>query len=147
MSTKEQFERLCGCVIRNPRLFCPTFASIVSRLRCNKRRSSFRFGKLEQVRLAADCRSQPIRCPKSEIDLVPARLGRIGLGLWATFTMVRLISTQLYGVSARDPLSLILVTALLTVISLLALLDGRATRPPRRSRRRSARRLTTNSYM
>jgi len=42
------------------------------------------------------------------------------LGLLATFAMVRLISAQLYGVSARDPLSLILVTALLTIISLLA---------------------------
>ena len=34
--------------------------------------------------------------------------------------MVTLISAQLYGVSARDPLSLILVTALLGFISLLA---------------------------
>ena len=33
---------------------------------------------------------------------------------------MKLISSQLYGVSARDPLSLILVTALLAVISLLA---------------------------
>jgi ABC-type lipoprotein release transport system permease subunit len=40
----------------------------------------------------------------------------------ATFALVRLISTQLYGVSARDPLSLILVTALLAIISLLACL-------------------------
>jgi predicted permease len=47
-------------------------------------------------------------------------LGGIGLGLLATFVMVKLISTQLYGVSARDPLSLILVTALLAIISLLA---------------------------
>jgi len=49
-------------------------------------------------------------------------LGGIGLGLLATFAMVRLISAQLYGVSAHDPLSLILVTALLASISLLACL-------------------------
>jgi putative ABC transport system permease protein len=49
-------------------------------------------------------------------------LGGIGLGFLATFAMVRLISTQLYGVSARDPLSLILVTALLAMISLFACL-------------------------
>jgi putative ABC transport system permease protein len=47
-------------------------------------------------------------------------LGGIGLGLLATFALMKLISTQLYGVSARDPLNLILVTALLAVISLLA---------------------------
>lgn len=49
-------------------------------------------------------------------------LGGIVLGLLATFSLVKLISTQLYGVSARDPLSLILVTALLAIISLLACL-------------------------
>ena len=49
-------------------------------------------------------------------------LGGIAVGLLATFALVRLISTQLYGVSARDPLSLILVTALLAIISLLACL-------------------------
>ncbi|HMG12450.1 MAG TPA: FtsX-like permease family protein, partial [Gemmatimonadaceae bacterium] len=47
-------------------------------------------------------------------------LGGIGVGLLAALAMVRLISAQLYGVSARDPLSLILVTALLAIISLLA---------------------------
>jgi predicted permease len=47
-------------------------------------------------------------------------LGGIVIGLVATLAMVKLISTQLYGVSARDPLSLILVTALLAIISLLA---------------------------
>jgi putative ABC transport system permease protein len=46
----------------------------------------------------------------------------IGAGVLATFAMIKLISGQLYGVSARDPLSLILVTALLTVISLFACL-------------------------
>jgi ABC-type lipoprotein release transport system permease subunit len=39
---------------------------------------------------------------------------------------VKFISSQLYGVSARDPLSLILVTALLAIVSLFAcLLAGR----------------------
>ena len=47
-------------------------------------------------------------------------VGGIGLGLVATFAMIKLISSQLYGVSARDPLSLILVTVLLSVISLAA---------------------------
>ena len=46
----------------------------------------------------------------------------LGLGFLATFAMMKLIASQLYGVSARDPLSLILVTALLAVISLLACL-------------------------
>jgi putative ABC transport system permease protein len=49
-------------------------------------------------------------------------LGGIALGLLATFALVRLISAQLYGVSARDPLSLIVVTALLVIISLVACL-------------------------
>ena len=40
----------------------------------------------------------------------------------AAFAMTKLISTQLYGVNARDPLSLILVTALLALISFLACL-------------------------
>jgi hypothetical protein len=40
----------------------------------------------------------------------------------ATLAMVRLISAQLYGVGSRDPLSLILVTALLAAVSLLACL-------------------------
>jgi putative ABC transport system permease protein len=47
-------------------------------------------------------------------------LGGIGLGFVGTFAMIKLISSQLYGVSARDPLSLILVTMLLAVISLAA---------------------------
>ena len=47
-------------------------------------------------------------------------LGGIVIGFVAAFAMVKLISSQLYGVSARDPLSLILVTALLVVISLPA---------------------------
>jgi putative ABC transport system permease protein len=47
-------------------------------------------------------------------------LGGIGFGFVATFAVVKLISSQLYGVSARDPLSLILVTVLLSVISLAA---------------------------
>jgi putative ABC transport system permease protein len=47
-------------------------------------------------------------------------LGGLGLGFLATFAMIQLISSQLYGVSARDPLNLILVTALLAIISLLA---------------------------
>jgi ABC-type antimicrobial peptide transport system permease subunit len=51
-------------------------------------------------------------------------LGGIGLGFVATLAMIRLISSQLYGVSARDPLSLILVIVLLTVISLLACLGA-----------------------
>jgi putative ABC transport system permease protein len=51
-------------------------------------------------------------------------LGGIVLGLLATFAMIQLISSQLYGVSARDPLSLILVIVLLTVISLLACLGA-----------------------
>jgi putative ABC transport system permease protein len=51
-------------------------------------------------------------------------LGGIALGLLATFAMIQLISSQLYGVSARDPLSLILVIVLLTVISLLACLGA-----------------------
>jgi putative ABC transport system permease protein len=46
----------------------------------------------------------------------------IGLGFVATLALMKLISSQLYGVSARDPLSLILVTALLAIISLLACL-------------------------
>jgi len=49
-------------------------------------------------------------------------LSGIALGLLATFAMVSLISPQLYGVSASDPLSLILVTARLALISLLACL-------------------------
>jgi predicted permease len=49
-------------------------------------------------------------------------LGGIALGLLATLAMIQLISSQLYGVSARDPLSLILVIVLLTAISLLACL-------------------------
>jgi putative ABC transport system permease protein len=51
-------------------------------------------------------------------------LGGIALGLLVTFAMIQLISSQLYGVSARDPLSLILVIVLLTVISLLACLGA-----------------------
>jgi putative ABC transport system permease protein len=47
-------------------------------------------------------------------------LGGIGIGFLATFAMIQLISSQLYGVRAQDPLNLILVTALLAVISLLA---------------------------
>ena len=47
-------------------------------------------------------------------------LGGIVIGFIAAFAMTKLISSQLYGVSARAPLSLILVTALLAVISLLA---------------------------
>ena len=47
-------------------------------------------------------------------------LAGIVMGVLATLAMIKLISSQLYGVSARDPLSLILVTALLAVISLLA---------------------------
>ena len=49
-------------------------------------------------------------------------LGGIVIGFIAAFALVKLISSQLYGVSARDPLSLILVTALLAIISLLACL-------------------------
>ena len=49
-------------------------------------------------------------------------LGGIVLGFIAAFALVKLISSQLYGVSARDPLSLILVTALLALISLVACL-------------------------
>lgn len=49
-------------------------------------------------------------------------LAGIGLGFLATLALMKLISSQLYGVSARDPLSLILVTALLAIISLLACL-------------------------
>jgi putative ABC transport system permease protein len=47
-------------------------------------------------------------------------LGGIVIGVLATLAMIKLISSQLYGVSARDPLSLIFVTALLAIISLLA---------------------------
>ena len=46
--------------------------------------------------------------------------GGILAGIAATVLMVRFISSQLYGVSAGDPLSLIAVVALLLVISLLA---------------------------
>ena len=46
----------------------------------------------------------------------------LGLGFLAMCAVMKLISSQLYGVSARDPLSLILVTALLAIISLLACL-------------------------
>jgi putative ABC transport system permease protein len=49
-------------------------------------------------------------------------VGGIGVGIIAAFALVKLISSQLYGVSARDPVSLIFVTALLAVISLLACL-------------------------
>jgi putative ABC transport system permease protein len=49
-------------------------------------------------------------------------LAGIALGFLATLALMKLLSSQLYGVSARDPLSLILVTALLAVISLLACL-------------------------
>ncbi len=47
-------------------------------------------------------------------------LGGIVIGFVAAFSLVKLISSQLYGVSARDPLSLIFVTAVLAAISLLA---------------------------
>lgn len=47
-------------------------------------------------------------------------LGGIATGFIAAFTLVKLISSQLSGVSARDPLSLLLVTALLAIICLLA---------------------------
>jgi putative ABC transport system permease protein len=46
--------------------------------------------------------------------------GGILAGAAATVLMVRFISSQLYGVSAADPLSLIAVMALLLMISLLA---------------------------
>ncbi|HEX8489907.1 MAG TPA: ABC transporter permease [Chthoniobacterales bacterium] len=49
-------------------------------------------------------------------------LGGVVIGFIAAFALVNLISSQLYGVSARDPLSLVLVTALLAIISLLACL-------------------------
>jgi putative ABC transport system permease protein len=49
-------------------------------------------------------------------------LGGIVIGFIAAIAVARLISSQLYGVSARDPVSLIVVTALLAVISLLACL-------------------------
>jgi putative ABC transport system permease protein len=57
-------------------------------------------------------------------------LAGLGAGFVATFALVQLISSQLYGVSAHDPLSLSLVTLLLALISLLAcwLAARRATR-------------------
>lgn len=50
------------------------------------------------------------------------RLVAIGglVGLLATFPLLKLIASQLYGVSARDPVSFTVVTLLLVVISLFA---------------------------
>ena len=47
-------------------------------------------------------------------------LGGIVAGFIATVLLTGFISSQLYGISARDPLSLMLVTLLLAAISLLA---------------------------
>ena len=47
-------------------------------------------------------------------------LGGIVAGFLATVLLTGFISSQLYGISARDPLSLMLVTLLLAAISLLA---------------------------
>ena len=44
----------------------------------------------------------------------------VGIGIIATVGLVRLITSQLYGVSPRDPMSFVSVVILLAVISLLA---------------------------
>jgi putative ABC transport system permease protein len=44
----------------------------------------------------------------------------VALGLAASFSLTRLMTNMLFGVSAADPLTLIVITLLLTFVALLA---------------------------
>jgi putative ABC transport system permease protein len=44
----------------------------------------------------------------------------VGVGLLASFVLVRFLSSLLYGVSARDPVIFAVVSLLLTVVALVA---------------------------
>jgi putative ABC transport system permease protein len=46
--------------------------------------------------------------------------GAVALGLAASFALTRLVSNMLFGVSAVDPLTFIVITLLLTFVALLA---------------------------
>ena len=54
----------------------------------------------------------------------------LGLGLPVAFALTRLMSTLLFEVSPRDPLTFAAVGALLLVVALLASTSRRAERPP-----------------
>jgi putative ABC transport system permease protein len=51
--------------------------------------------------------------------MVPVLIG-VGAGLAAAIGLTRLMSTLLFEVSATDPLTLALITVLLTIVALLA---------------------------
>jgi len=44
----------------------------------------------------------------------------VAIGLTASYTLTRLMKTLLFGVSATDPLTFIVIALLLTVVALLA---------------------------
>ncbi len=47
-------------------------------------------------------------------------LAGVGIGLFSSFALMRLMERLLFGVSATDPLTFVLITALLTMVALLA---------------------------
>ncbi|HEV7475792.1 MAG TPA: ABC transporter permease [Pyrinomonadaceae bacterium] len=71
------------------------------------------------IRLALGAQGQDVLKMVVRQGLTLAVIG-VGIGLVAAFALSRLISGLLYGVSATDPLTFLIIAGLLTVVALLA---------------------------
>lgn len=120
-------EDVCARGIGQERLFallCGSLAGLALLLSClglyglmayNVTRRTTEFG----IRMALGAQHSNIAWPILREALLLAFTG-IGLGLPFSFAVTRLIKNQLYGVQPNDPLTLILVSAALIAVTLLA---------------------------